>query len=491
MSESTYPNILFVIWDACRADYAANHAVTLDRLAHDNISFENAVAASNWSLPSHASLFSGSYPSEHNSQSFNDRVNSRPLLDALDESYRTYSVSANGFASNRTGFHEPFDQTHYTRGSEVFQGGLDVYDYGRTVAKDGAAFGLELLRAALEHKHPIKSLCNLGSVAIAKAAVKLEALQHVPHPLFAGTSGYMYTGAKNNHHIRKVLEAEAGTDSPFFLFSNFMDTHRPYMDNGDAAESFSELYRLNENIGAPWRFLEKLATDEIDPSDIQRIRELYEKEVEAVDEYLKEILHTLDALGLRENTLIVVSADHGENLGEEDDTGRVRMGHMASMSDALLKVPLVVAHPELDPQTITEPVSLNGLYDLFVRAGEVLAGETDIETVLSCEEPVFSECPATGTTQVFDRYPDVPEKIVRESVVEHGVAGYNGKWRIHTYSTGEAHAWHDGARIDIDAAPGWLVKECELRLAALAADGEEELELSDDEMGQLEALGYL
>jgi arylsulfatase A-like enzyme len=87
----------------------------------DNVSFENAVAASNWSLPSHASLFSGTYPSKHGSHMIHDRIDASPLLESLhDAGYRSYSVSANGFASHRTGFHEPFDETHYTNGAELF-----------------------------------------------------------------------------------------------------------------------------------------------------------------------------------------------------------------------------------------------------------------------------------------------------------------------------------------------------------------------------------
>jgi len=490
MSSPTPPNILFIIWDACRNDYAAERAKTFDSLASNNVSFENAVAASNWSLPSHASLFSGTYPSEHGSKQFDDQINSRPLLDTLDDSYRTYSVSANGFASHRTGFHDPFDETYYTNGTEIFQDGLGVYDYGRTISKDGAMFGLDLLKAALIHDRPIKSLYNLGSVVVAKMATKVEPLQRVSHPLFTGASGYTYTGAKNNYHIRRILDNESSTDSPFFLFSNFMETHRPYLATDDTDESFSELYRLNETVASPWRFLEMRANDTIDTSDLERIRELYANEVAVADGYLEQLLDELDALGLREDTLVVVTADHGENLGEKDATGRVRMGHEASMSDILLKVPLVVAHPDLEARTISDPVSLNGLYDLFVHAGEVLSGERDIKSILSPESPVFSECPANGAVQLYDRYPDVPEGIVRERVEEHGVAAYWKGWRVLVYSTSERHAWRDGERVDIESVPSHILQDCERRLTALDG-GESEIELSDDEIEQLEALGYL
>jgi arylsulfatase A-like enzyme len=491
MSDLLPPNILFIVWDACRADYAKARAPTFRELAADNVSFEKAIAPSNWSPPSHASLFSGTSPSEHGTHQFNDRIDAQPLLESLNESYRTYSVSANGFASHRTGFHEPFDETHYTRGAEVFQDGLGVYDYGRASSKDGAALGLDLLRGVYTHDAPIKSVCNIGSVAVEKVAKQIEVLQRVPHPLFSGGSGYTYTGARNNHHINRILELEASTESPFFLFSNFMDTHRPYKATADDDDSFSEIRRLNESVAPAWQFLELRENNALNQADLKRIRGLYENEVESVDEYLAELLEVLGALGLREDTLIVVTADHGENLGEKDDTNRVRMGHEASMSSQLVEVPLVIAHPDLDDRTVTDPVSLNDLYDLFVRASEVLSGDTDIETILSAESPVFCESPAVGAIQLFDRYPDAPESALHEYVNEDAIVSYWQDWRVLAYSTGETHAWHDGEPVDFKSAPDRITDDIQRRLNLLAEGDNDTMELSKDEINQLESLGYL
>ena len=120
------PNILLVVWDACRYDYAVEHASFLNELASSNLSFENAVAPSPWSLPSHASIFTGEYPHEHGSNRFGDSVDTPLVTELSDRGYTTYGVSANGFASQRTGFHEEFDEFRYTGGRDPYADGMDV-----------------------------------------------------------------------------------------------------------------------------------------------------------------------------------------------------------------------------------------------------------------------------------------------------------------------------------------------------------------------------
>jgi arylsulfatase A-like enzyme len=484
-----HPNILFIVWDACRQDYASDYAENLNILAEQNISFTNAVSASNWSLPSHASLFSGEYPSRHGSTKVSDDIRSEALLANLPDDYSTYSISANGFASAGTGFHTPFESSVYTNGPEMFQRGLGIHELVRESRKTGGNVALEIIKSSLNHRYRMESIINLVTALMHEFARKFEPIQRIPHPLFAGAGGYTYTGTKNVNHIKRILTKEASTDSPFFLFSNFMDTHRPYKSDVEGKLSYQQLRELNEGLASPWGFLEKESEGSVSEADIDTIRQLYANEVVSVDQYLGEILATLEEQEMKEETIVIVTADHGENLGETDRTGRVRMGHEASMSDAVLNVPLVLANPMFETTTLSRPVSLNGIYDVILQGAEILAGEIDPKLMFPCGETVFSECAATGSLELFERYPAVPNGIIQERVIEDGVVAYRDDWRVVMYSTGEQYGWLSAERVDVGEIPADLLKDCESRLESLEYDGAAELSRRQTEL--LESLGYL
>jgi arylsulfatase A-like enzyme len=87
------------------------------------------------------------------------------------------------------------------------------------------------------------------------------------------------------------------------------------------------------------------------------IRELYDAEVAALDAALGRLFDALGQRGYDESNLfVVVTADHGEALGEQGF-----IGHMLGMPDAVLHVPLVLTGPGIDPSVVKEPVQLNQL----------------------------------------------------------------------------------------------------------------------------------
>lgn len=120
-------NVLLVVWDACRLDRAKEHAGFLNELRQDNLWFENAVAPSRWSLPSHVSMFTGDYPSQHGHCTPYSTVRDLSLLSHLTErEYHCIGVSANAFVSGAYGFDDLFDEFHYTLSGKGFDDGADV-----------------------------------------------------------------------------------------------------------------------------------------------------------------------------------------------------------------------------------------------------------------------------------------------------------------------------------------------------------------------------
>lgn len=495
------PNILLVVWDACRYDYAVEHASFLNEYASSNLSFKNAIAPSPWSLPSHASVFTGEYPHKHGSNRFGDSINT-PLVKELSErGYMTYGVSANGFASQRTGFHEEFDEFRYTGGRDPYINGMDASGTAQWILREsdgghGEAL-LQVLRQIPSHDRRLNSLANLAAVGCGELANKFELLQRIRHPIFAPTSDYSYKPENNTRTIRSMLRNH-NDDDPFFLFTNYMDTHRCYKPDGELQEKhigqrleYDELVRLNEKVAAPWAFESKKVRGELDEEDIETLRGLYAGEVETADQHLKKLYEALEEQGVLEDTLIIVTADHGENLGEIDETDQRRMGHEASVSDAVLRVPLVIAHPEIDAATIKDEVSLEFLYDLFLSVAH--DGSVSERAVRDRVPDKFavSQYPATGGgNETLEKYPDASEEAVRYRSSEHSVVAYDDNWKVVAESSGNKRSLQDMNQEPVQDAPRYLVEATEEYMNLLKQE-DADTNLSDESLSQLEDLGYL
>jgi hypothetical protein len=408
-------------------------------------------------------------------------------------------VSANGFASQRTGFHEDFDEFRYTGGRDLYLEGLDVSGTAQGVIrgedKSHKEAVVEVLRRIPRHDSPIKSLANLFAVSCGELATKFEALQRIPHPIFAPTSDYSYRPEKNTRAITSILE-EHDNDEPFFLFTNYMDTHRCYKPSEELQKKhigrslgYNELVRLNEEVAAPWAYEEKKARDELEEEDVEDIRGLYAGEVETVDDHLRRLHETLESEGMLDDTLIVVTADHGENLGETDEMDRQRMGHEASVSDAVLNVPLLVAHPELDRGMVDEPISLKELYRLFINTKKDF-GSGDVSDIIR-DGPTPSQYPAKGGVQeTVDNYTDAPRSVIEHATLESSAVGYGNMWKVVSESTGLRCGISEGQQQNYSEAPQHLTEMVQAHLTKLQQDDGDK-DLSDREVEQLEALGYI
>lgn len=494
------PNILFVVWDACRYDYAVKHATVLNSLASSNIQFERAIAPAPWSLPSHASLFTGELPHSHGCARLSDPIETPLVAELSSSGYVTYGVSANGFASQRTGFHEAFDQFRYTGGRDPYVDGLDVSGTSQGILREEGRSRVDALSAVLRqipgHNHSLKSLANLLSVSCGELATTLETVQKLPHPVFAPTSDYSYDPENNTRVIRSLLE-DHDEDEPFFLFTNYMDTHRCYKPSDELQEKhigrsldYGELVRLNETVAAPWAFEEQKARGERDNSDVADVRGLYAGEVETVDAHLQKLRGVLESEGLLEDTIVVVTADHGENLGETDEMGRQRMGHEASVSEAVLHVPLVIAHPGLTARTVSETVSLKDLYELFLNPGAMLRSEGEELPGLVGDEPTASQYPPKGgAEETIEKYPDASPETIRHASSESSAIAYDDGWKVVAESTGKQWAGTKHDQLPFADAPESLRNLTGAHLEMLSDPIDDNM--SDEQVAQLEALGYI
>ena len=133
---------------------------------------------------------------------------------------------------------------------------------------------------------------------------------------------------------------------PFFAWVQPMDMHGPYSPEAEDIGTWSDA-ELMFPLGGEWQDQER-AMDvayATDPSRVrEQVRDVYDEQLLGVDRALRTFLDALDARGLRENTIVILAADHGETL---DDYGDGAFGHSGSLRYELLNVPFLMLLPGL------------------------------------------------------------------------------------------------------------------------------------------------
>lgn len=340
------PNIVLVVMDTARAmDVDESVMPNLHRIAEEGTRYTSAFANAPWTLPSFGTLFSGRMPSVHGAHALNKSFEFGPTLaERLNEAgYGTYAVSNNTWISGEFGFDRGFDQFLCTW--KLFQSGVDFGEVARS--RHGA---INQLRGVIQKagKNPVKDLANLVYGKYFRKRVD--------------------DGAKRTNEIveRRIGGWKEG--APFFLFINYLEPHleyRPpvehverYLPDGVAKEEAKE---VNQDA---WAYI--TGQEEMDDRDFRILRALYRAELSYLDERLGELRSGLADAGVLEDTVFIVTSDHGENIGDHG-----LMDHQYCLFDTLLRVPLVIAGPGFEGGTTEEePVQLMDLYPTILDIAE-------------------------------------------------------------------------------------------------------------------------
>lgn len=343
-----FPNIVLVVLDTARWDrfgcYGSTRGATptVDSLAAEGRTVETMVSNGPWTLPSHGSLFTGLYPSEHGSQwgtgprlRNNVKITMAEWFKALG--YRTVCATSNSLISHETGLARGFDE----------------YVTKRTLR---AGRGRKLRRAR-----------NLA---------------------VGGDSG----GRVVNRWLKERLD---GTQDPLFLFVNYLECHWPYSPPQRIVRrvegpKFGTLEGLRYRMGTvrrtgPWE-----AIRAADSRTLELLSTLYDAELWNADQHLADLLDLLrDAGRLRDGeTIVIVTSDHGEHIGEHG-----LADHQASVDEHLVRVPFVLWGPGRIPAG-----SRLGMYefvDVLPSLGELLGAEVPVPYLDRRRTRLFADGQAT------------------------------------------------------------------------------------------------
>lgn len=497
-------NVVFLILDCLRED-AVNEetAPNLSRLAEQNLYFSDCVTPANWSLPAHASLFTGQWPHEHKYYHREHQLSKSPLVDIFNSrGYTTVGVSANIYASSSHGFSTGFDNFYETR-RPLNPKGLNPFANVRKLQdnRDPSVKNyLETLRDSLTHEQTVASLSNFCRATL----MELDRRYNIQNalPLMSDDNyGFLTDASERTTNLLVDTFESIDKSESVYAFANYMDAHYPYeppkehfMSVGGSESEFKKAQELNPNISNPRVFLNQFFGERIDEGALNLVKKAYRGEVHSVDEQIGHLLEELDGNGSLEETLIIISSDHGEALGEEDLNDERGMGHLPYLNEHLWRVPLIIAHPELKKATVEKRVSLKSITNLLMNGvDELIKSGGKNYTDYFTEDPILFELPANPYHKdSFENYENIPNWYAERESTTHTILGFENQWQVAASSNGCFSAWKNKVPKDTSDAPESLVNECK-RAVEQFPDVSSNIDtgLSDDVANQLEDLGYI
>lgn len=323
--EKTSPNIVFVSFDALQAShvgclgYLRNTTPTIDAMAKSGFKFTNAISVASWTVPSSMTWFTGVYPSEHRMTNkfsvYNEKVQKLANLKELSPDIVTLAdiLRENGYATGG------FTGNAGVSAGFGYEQGFDVY------FNEKGKFG------SMDRSIP-------------------EALKWVKQNL----------------------------DKKFFLFLHGYDIHGQNTPDGGFDYRFVDKDYDGKFIGSTLE-QESLREEGLErgqltlrEADVRFWRAVYDEKIQRTDAKFKHFLEEFTKLGLAENTLFVLTSDHGTELYEHR-----RFDHGYSLYQEQLHVPLIIKLPgQTDGKAINDRVSSIDLMPTILDLLDVQMSET-------------------------------------------------------------------------------------------------------------------
>ncbi|MGC8638879.1 MAG: sulfatase [Isosphaeraceae bacterium] len=337
------PNVLLIVLDTVRADHLSLHGYyrptskTLERLARQGLRFDQARAAAPWTLASHATFFTGRLPSELNVKWMH------PLSDrfhTLAEYLGARGYATAGFVGNT--FYCAYD-SGLNRGFTHYEDyALGTFDALRTVHLINLA-----LKALPQIVRTLGQYLPVGSSLLSREVLAQQL-----------TFGDRKDAGVVTREFLDWLAGRPAPGRPFFAFLNLADAHAPYVLPPGAPYRFG----LAPRTELDFLFL-LTGWFEVDRQHLSALgktlaRDSYDNCLAYLDERLDDLFEELKRRGALDNTLVIVTADHGEGLGEHG-----LFDHGESLYRTEIGVPLLIVLPGGGRSTgvVNHPVSLRDL----------------------------------------------------------------------------------------------------------------------------------
>jgi arylsulfatase A-like enzyme len=333
---SARPNVLWIVIDTARADHlgpwgSKGTTPFLDEFAQNAIVFDRCISDGIWTMPSHASMFTGLSVRQHGASSPRKFLppRHRTIADLLTENgYDTACFANNPLVTRRTNLAQGFETAHAMR-------------YFRYLGR----FSLESIIEDAGWAPPVSWLDG------------------------------DYGAAMTNQLVADWLGAREYADEPFFLFINYMEAHLPYQvptafrarDLNPEEVERSHDFRSNAFGSLVTAMNLRYNTEEptfISEKDQDILARQYHSTLRYLDLRVREIIEMVEAMGLLDHTLVIITADHGEHLGQHE-----LWSHMMHTYNDTTHVPLIIRDPSMaGARRVDAPVQLSDLYHTVANA---------------------------------------------------------------------------------------------------------------------------
>jgi arylsulfatase A-like enzyme len=362
-AEAGAPNVILLVLDTVRAlqlsayGYARPTSPSLERMAAEGVRFDRAVATAPWTLATHATLFTGRYQHEL-SVGWTTALDTVPRT--LAESFRDAGFATGGFVANLR-----YCTTDY-----------------------GLARGFGTYR-----DYAISWSQIIGSTMAGRRVI---------HYYNALTGNYVLAGRKDaGTVVGEFLDWHDELEGkPFFGFLNVFDAHEPYAPPSPFDRLFLDQEPATRAIDA---------TRTYTPAEVDQLRNAYDGSIASQDQALERLFGELRERGALDNTIVVITSDHGEEFGEHGHLSHGNGLHLPS-----LHVPLIIRFPAriAAGSVVPEPISLRDvprtILDLARLSDPAIPGLSLLaapagDSAVASRSPILSEL--YWAPNQPDRYP--------------------------------------------------------------------------------------
>lgn len=515
---STPPNILFIVLDTQRRDRLSVYgnpretSPELDAFSTGATLFERAISPAQWTIPAHASMFTGLYPSTHELVEANRVLSgSYPTLPEILQASDYHTV---GFCNNplvgvlNTGLQRGFD---------------NFYNYA------GAAPNRPLQSRRFGLPQPLSIQWQRFARMVSNQFAHNDwlfrlSLNPLLTPIWTRYVNYKGDTETSISDVIDYLEYHRGQQSnqPLFTFLNLMGTHLPYRPPQDALDQVAphlrhdrQAYKFMGRFNADAARWASPAVPPLQDWEHRVIEDFYDAEIAHQDRHLGRLLRSLKQSGALDDTLVIIAADHGEGHGDHDF-----FGHSFVVYQELVHVPLMIRYPERFPagKRVTTNISTRRLFHTVLDIAGItpplaaddpnadvqglsltrsLNGKPDTERGLA-----FAEAfpPQTFLSVMRHRAPALIDQLALTQV-RRGV--YEGEHKLAVVADrveGLFDVQQDPAETrDVSQQHAPLVVELKTKLASFVRQAVEvradsvaqHSEVSDEVIENLRALGYI
>lgn len=428
MSKTKHPHIVLIVLDTHRRDrlslygYHRNTTPNIDDFARQATIFENGISAAQWTIPAHASMFTGEYPTTHQALQVHDMLDSR--FDTLAKLLQHSGYQTTGFCNNPL---LGILNNGLKRGFGTF------YNYCGAVPS--------VPKASNRLPKPLNIVWEFYTQQLRKLSYPIQnafahsdllfkiSLHSKVAPLWSKWANFKGHTANSIRDTLQFLKSAQASNKPQFVFLNLMEPHTPYTAPDTYIDKFAPYFKDSRQARDVIRFYNAEAyrwllplEEPLDELEHNVLNDMYDAEVNYQDHLLGPLL---EFLAQAENTLAIIVADHGEGIGEHHF-----MGHSFVAYQELVHVPLIIKFPQgmAAAERITENVSTRRIFHTALAAAGVQPPETNYRPAVdvgqlslaqtaqgkgSKESIVFTEAYPPSTIRVIleKRAPELIEKF--------------------------------------------------------------------------------